>query len=77
MKALRRNPAEVLAVTLASVGALGWGLLGPAGFDLIQEPFGSLLVISRALSSIAVLGILYRLTTSTKSPKPILVPVRV
>ena len=76
MKALPRRSAGILAVTLASGGALGLGLLGPAGFDLIKEPFETLMVFSRGLSSIAVMGILHRLTAS-KNPRPVLVPVRV
>ncbi len=72
MKALRRNPAGLLAVVLISVGGLGLGLLGPAGLNLIKEPFEVL----RALSAVAVLSILFRSTTA-KTPKPVLVPVRV
>ncbi len=71
MKALRRNPAGLLAVMLISVGGLG--LLGPAGLNLIKEPFEVL----RALSAVAVLSILFRSTTTAKTPKPVLVPVRV
>ncbi len=77
MKALRKNSAGILAVTLASVAALGLGLLGPPGFDLIKEPLATLMVFSRVLSSIAVMGILYRLTATSKSPRPVLVSVRV
>jgi uncharacterized membrane protein YuzA (DUF378 family) len=77
MKVLRRNPAGILAVTLVSAGTLGLGLLGPAGFDLIKDPFEVLLVFNRVLSSIVVMGILYRLTRTSPSPQPVLVPVRV
>lgn len=73
MKPLRKNPAGLLAVMLISVGGLGLGLLGPAGFDLIKEP----LEVLRALSAVAVLSILYRSTMTAKTPKPVLVPVRV
>ncbi len=76
MKPLRRNPAGLLAVMLISVGGLGLGLLGPAGFDLIKEPFEMLMVFSRVLSAAAVLDILYRLTTA-KTRRLVLVPVRV
>jgi uncharacterized membrane protein YuzA (DUF378 family) len=76
MKVLRRNSAGILAGTLVSAGALGLGLLGPVGFDLIKEPFEALLVFSRAVSSIAVMSILYR-SAMPRSPRPVLVPVRV
>jgi len=76
MKTLRRHSASILTVTLVWAGALGLGLSGPAGFGLLQEPFEALMVFSRVLSSIAVTGMLYRLTMS-KSPRPVLVPVRV
>lgn len=73
MKALRRNPAGLLAVMLISAGGLGLGILGPAGFNLIKEP----LEVLRALSAVAALSILYRSTTAAKMPTPALVPVRV
>ncbi len=77
MKPLRRKSAGLLAVTLVSVGTLGLGLWGPAGFDLIEQPWAALMALSRALSAAAVLDILYRLTATSKSPRPVLVPVRV
>ncbi len=76
MKALRRNPTRILAAALVSAGAMGLGLLGSTGVDPIGEPFEAVMVFSRALSSTAVIGILYRLATP-KSPRPVLVPVRV
>ena len=60
MKALRRNPADILVVALLSVGALSLGTLSLLGFDLISEPLGSLLVWSRSVSSAAGLAILYQ-----------------
>ena len=60
MKVLRRNPTDLLAVALLSVGALGLGLVSGSGFDLISGPFGSLLVWSRSLSSAVGLAILYQ-----------------
>jgi len=75
MKASRRNPSDILGVALVSVGALSLSLLGLVGFDLISEPFGSMMVLSRAVSSVAVVGILYQWVRS-KSPKLVLVRVR-
>jgi uncharacterized membrane protein YuzA (DUF378 family) len=62
MKAFRRKPADLLAVGLLSVGALGLSLLSLGRFDLMSEPFGSLLVLSRTIGSAAALGALYRWT---------------
>jgi uncharacterized membrane protein YuzA (DUF378 family) len=76
MKAVRRNAAGRWALMLVSVAVLTLGLVGVGGsrFDLIAELFGPLLVLGRGLSSVAVLGILYRLAFP-KGPSP--VPVRV
>ena len=68
MKALRRSPADTLGIALLSVGALSVGLLSGGRFDLLSEPFGSLLVLSRAMSSAAAIGIL-SLWTVRKNPK--------
>jgi len=76
MKALRRNPAEILVVAVLSVGALSAGLVSLGRFDLGAEPFGTLLVLSRAVSSVAALGIL-SLWTVRKNPKLEYVRVRV
>jgi uncharacterized membrane protein YuzA (DUF378 family) len=62
MKALSRNPADFLAVALLSVGALGLSLLSLGRFDLISEPFGTLLVLGRTIGSAVAMGALYRWT---------------
>ncbi len=62
MKAFKRNPAGLLAVALLSVGALGLSFLSLGRFDLVSGTFGSLLIISRTISSAAALGALYRWT---------------
>ena len=62
MKASRRNPADLLAVALLSVGAWGLSLLSLGRFDLISEPLGSLLVLGRTIGSAVALGALYRWT---------------
>ena len=62
MKASRRNPADLLAVALLSVGALGLSLLSLDRFDLISEPFGSLLVLGRTIGSTVAMGALYQWT---------------
>jgi uncharacterized membrane protein YuzA (DUF378 family) len=62
MKASRRNPADLLAVALLSIGALGLSLLSLGRFDLISEPFGSLLVLGRTIGSAVAMGALYQWT---------------
>jgi uncharacterized membrane protein YuzA (DUF378 family) len=75
MKASRRNPAEILIVAILSVSALSLGLLNLGGFDLISEPFGSLIVLSRAVSSGTAIGIV-SLWMVRKNPKLEYVRVR-
>lgn len=60
MKASGKNPADIFMMILASTAALGLGLLSLGGFDLVWEPFGPMMVLSRTASSVAVAGILYR-----------------
>lgn len=76
MKASGRNPAALLAVALLSVGALGLSFLSLGRFDLIEEPFGPLLILGRTVGSAVALGALYR-WTSQSTPKPEYVRVRV
>jgi hypothetical protein len=55
MKASREHQADSLA--LAAVGVLGLNLLG---IDLLlSEPFGSLMVFSRAVLSVGLLAAVY------------------
>lgn len=76
MKASRRNPANILAVAILSIGALSCGLLSLGRFDLLPEALGSLLVVGRAISSVAAVGIL-SLWTVRKNPQLKLEYVRV
>ncbi len=62
-----------LGFALLSVGALGSGLLG--GFDLVYEPFGSIMVFSQVVSTLTVLAILSKWVSPRLAPRP--VPVRV
>jgi uncharacterized membrane protein YuzA (DUF378 family) len=49
MKASKQNTAGILIDLLLSVGALSWSILSFNGIDLVSEPFGSLMVLSRTL----------------------------
>jgi uncharacterized membrane protein YuzA (DUF378 family) len=64
MKASRWNPADILVYAVLFVGAMGTGLmgfLGPGGFDLVSEPFGSLMVFSLMAGFVGAMGVLYQL----------------
>jgi uncharacterized membrane protein YuzA (DUF378 family) len=71
-----RGKAELLAYGLLSAGALSWSLLGFGRFDLLYyEPFGSLMVFSRAASLLAAIALLLQWKSSRALAQP--VPVRV
>jgi len=57
MKASREHPADGRALAAAAVGVLGLNLLG---IDLLlSEPFGSLMVFSRAVLSLGLLAAMH------------------
>lgn len=57
MKASREHSADRRAFAAAAVGVLGLNLLG---IDLLlSEPFGSLMVFSRAVSSLGALAAMH------------------
>lgn len=63
MKASRQNSADIVAYAAVFAGALGLGLFGLSRIDLLlSEPFGSLMVFSRAMSAFGILAGLFRLT---------------
>jgi uncharacterized membrane protein YuzA (DUF378 family) len=70
-----RTVGRRVGSVLLSVGALGTGLLGSGGFDLVYEPFGSIMVFSQTISLLAALAVFYHLLWPTLAPR--LVPVRV
>lgn len=60
MKASKRNAADILVYMLLSVGMLSWSLLGFRGIDLVTEPFGSLMVLSRTILFLAASAVVYQ-----------------
>jgi uncharacterized membrane protein YuzA (DUF378 family) len=70
-----RAAARGVGLVLLSVGALGSGLLGSGGFDLVYEPFGSIMVFSQAVGLLTVLAILFHGVWPKLAPRP--VPARV
>jgi uncharacterized membrane protein YuzA (DUF378 family) len=61
MKASKHNATGIPIYVLLSAGALGWGIVGFHGIDLVSEPFGSLMVLSRTVLSLAVLTMAHEL----------------
>jgi uncharacterized membrane protein YuzA (DUF378 family) len=59
MKASKQNAAGILVYMLLAAGVLSWGLLSFHGIDLVSEPFGSMMVLSRAILSLAALAVAY------------------
>jgi len=51
----------MLIYMLLSAGALGWGIVGIHGIDLVSEPFGSLMVLSRTILLLAGLTMAHEL----------------
>jgi uncharacterized membrane protein YuzA (DUF378 family) len=62
MKASTHNAAGIFIYMLLSAGALGWGLVSFHGIDLVSEPFGSMMVLSRTILSLATLTVAYEIT---------------
>jgi uncharacterized membrane protein YuzA (DUF378 family) len=68
MKASQRNAAGILIYMLLSVGALSWGLFSLHGIDLVSEPFGSMMVLSRTILSLAALAVACQLMRRQATP---------
>ena len=60
MKASKGNAAGILSYMLLSAGALSWGLLSFHGIDLVTEPFGCLMVLSRTILALAALAMVHQ-----------------
>jgi uncharacterized membrane protein YuzA (DUF378 family) len=71
-----RTVSRWVGSVLLSVGALGTGLLGSGGFDLVYEPFGSIMVFSQTVGLLAALAVFYHLVLPRLAPRPVLVRVR-
>ena len=64
MKAL-----DLLAVVLVIVGALNWGLVGTANFNLVSAIFGQTILASIVYSLVGIAGA-YQIFRLLGSPKP-------
>jgi uncharacterized membrane protein YuzA (DUF378 family) len=68
MKASQHNAAGILLYLLLSAGVLSWGLFSLHGIDLVSEPFGSIMVLSRTILSLAALAVTYQLMQRQATP---------
>lgn len=55
----RNNPIYLLAMVLAIVGGLNWGLVGLLNFDLVSALFGDMSLLSRAVYSLVGVSAAY------------------
>ncbi len=76
MKASRWNVADIFAPMLLFVGILSWGLYGLHGIDLVSEPFGSMMVLSRTVLSLAAFVVGCQLMRMRAAQARQAVPVR-
>lgn len=61
------NTFDWIAWALVIVGAINWGLIGLAQFDLVAFLFGDLTVVTRTVYSIVGICAIYLLVTTLKA----------
>ena len=54
--------ANYIALTIAIIGALNWGLIGVLGFDLVAFIFGEMSLLSRIVYTLVGLAGIYLIT---------------
>lgn len=54
------KPIDVVCAVLVVVGALNWGLVGAANFDLVATLFGPMSALSRAVYVLVGLAGIYQ-----------------
>ncbi len=60
---------DMISVVLVIVGGLNWGLVGLAGFNLVDTIFGSMSLISRLVYLLVGLSAIYLAVNATKLEK--------
>jgi len=63
---MRRSAIDILAMVLVTVGGLNWGLVGLANFDLVENIFGMMTVLSRVIYILIGLSAVYVAATAMK-----------
>lgn len=65
---MRLDPAGVIALVLAVIGAINWGLVGAFPFDLVAALLGPMSVASRAVYiAVGIAGIVLAIIAATRS----------
>ena len=66
---MKFNVIDWIALVLAIIGGLNWGLVGAFNFDLVATIFGAMSALSRIVYVLVGLAALYLIYTSTKLAK--------
>jgi len=66
---MKFNVIDWIALVLAIIGGLNWGLVGAFKFDLVATIFGDMSALSRIVYLLVGLAALYLIYTATKLAK--------
>ena len=66
---MKFNVIDWIALVLAIIGGLNWGLVGAFKFDLVATIFGDMSALSRIVYVLVGLAALYLIYTATKLVK--------
>jgi len=66
---MKFNVIDWIALVLAIIGSLNWGLVGAFKFDLVATIFGDMSSLSRIVYVLVGLAAIYLIYTSTKLAK--------
>jgi len=66
MSATNLNALDWTALTLMTIGALNWGLMGLFNFDLVASIFGQMTTMTRAIYTLVGIAALYSIYTGSK-----------
>jgi uncharacterized membrane protein YuzA (DUF378 family) len=68
---------NLITTALVIVGALNWGLVGFAGFDLVAALFGSMSPLSRVVYGLVGISAVYQALTWSLQSRPSTVAARI
>ena len=66
---MKFNVIDWIALVLAIIGGLNWGLVGAFKFDLVATIFGDMSALSRIVYVLVGLAAIYLIYTATKLAK--------
>lgn len=67
---MRLNAIDWIALVLAIIGALNWGLVGLFSFDLVAAIFGPMSILSRIIYVLVGLAGLWLIYYATRAGRP-------